>query len=785
MSAPAPEPTRDDACVLLLDPDGWIEMVGHGSERLTGWTRRQLARKNFEILGAHVGETPARAALQRAMKAGQDWLADGFVTAPNGARIECRMSVQPLQDDHDQHRHFVCTIRPPQSDRARDAELARARAQAAAAARTRDEFVRNMGHELRTPMNGILGLTDGLLAGELRADQRADLETLRRSAGELLSVIGELLTAGGLEGGASVVERTPFRLRALLHELDARLGPEAAERGLRWSCEVDERLPEALVGDAGRLRHALGRLADHGVRHTEHGSVRLRARLEAVSGAEVRVAFEVADSGVGMSEDQLRVLHDPFAAAGAAPASGYGGPGLGLVLAARQVHALGGRLAVASRVGEGTTFSFELGFARHADDPAASVVPVGARVMFVGGGPGTPSDTRLRLARWTPSLIVAPTVNEATDLLLFADDGPGTIAAVVLDARGAAFDPFEVADMLAGAGARPVPLLLVIDGAQRADAEAWREQGLGIYLVEPVSEAALREGLAQLLRGALPAPARAAGLPMSAVFPTVAPDSAVPAARSLEVLVVDDHSVNRAVAMRLLERSGYTVEVADGGRHALERLAAKTYDLVLMDLAMPEIDGLEVTRRLRALEAREGRPRTPVIAVTAHAFEADRAAVLAAGMDAFVTKPIDPDVLFLAMSSLAGRVPRAPEREVVPALGDVVDWREGLACNGDDADALRDALRLFLEEAPQLAHRLDEARASGEGPRIERAARALRGAATLAFAPRLVLLAGDAERFAGGGHTTEAATALEAVRGELRRVTAALAASPEIAGRAA
>lgn len=663
MSATPPPDSREDAFVLLLDPDGWIEMVGPGAERSTGWPTALVQRKNFEVFDAHGAAGPVREGLARAMAAGLLWRCEGSVASPSGVRIPCRITVHPLHDEGSKHRRFVCTIRPPLAERPRDEELEHARAAAQKASQSRNEFLRGMAHELRTPMNGLVGTADHLLAGELDPGQRADLVTLRRSAGELLSVVSELLEFAGLEDGSGAAEHVPFRLRALLRELDAQVLPEARHRDLAWEVDLDPRVPDWLEGDPGRLRHVLGRLADNALRFTERGSVRLSVRLERDHGGEARVAFELADTGIGMPEEQQRTVHEPTGRGIAAPGRRYGGAGLGLTLAARQVESMGGRLALRSRVGHGTTFSFVLDLRRVAGSaPVAGGLGPDTRVLLVAGGPGAHTDSARMLRHFAANLDEAPSIDEAADRLLFAGDGAERVQALVIDARGAAFDPFEVASTLASAAGTPVPTLLLVTTGQRGDAERCRELGIGGYLTSPVTEADLRESLAILVAGGT-LPARPAAVPSRpvpvAAVPLVTRHSLREARRTPRALVVDDHGVNRTVAERLLERAGYDVEIAGSGPRALELFEAGRFDVVLLDLAMPGMDGLEVVRRLRERERARGAARTLVVAVTAHTLEADREAVRESGMDAFLPKPVEPDVLFDLLARRPGGAPLA------------------------------------------------------------------------------------------------------------------------------
>lgn len=776
MSAHPPLGPHEDALVLLLDPDGWIEMIGPHPERLTGWAEAQLRRKNFEIFSAQDATGPVRNAMLRAMGEGRLWRCEATLAAPNGARLPCRLALHPLEDDTGRKHRYVCTVRPPAEFRTHAEEVERAHAQAAEAAREKNEFLRSMSHELRTPMNGIVGMADHLLAGELEPGQRADVVTLRRSAGELLSVLGELLAFSGLESDAAAAEHVPFRLRPLLRELDTQVLPEASHRGLAWEVTVAPGVPDWLEGDPGRLRHVLGRLADNAIKYTERGSVKLVVRAERAEGARAHLTFELTDTGIGIPEPQQRALGPHAGEAGGR----YAGAGLGLALASRQIDSMGGRLEVRSRVGEGSTFRFTLVLPRVPEvAPAAGGLAPDARVLLLGGGAGARADGARLLRRLVPGLVEAGSVGEAADRLIFAGEGAGPIRAVVIDARGATFDAFEVVTALAPAGSTPVPTLLLVTAGQRGDAERCRELGIGAYLTSPVTEADLREALAALLRpGARTRTAAAAAL--------VTRHSLREARRNPRALVVDDVAVNRTIAARLLERAGYEVDLADGGREALERFAAARYDVVLMDVGMPGMDGIETTRRLRELERARGARRTPVVAVTAHALESDRAAVRESGMDGFLPKPVDPDVLFGTLARIAaGEAAGAAEPPAPPPPADVVDRPRAPASAGGEEAVRLEVLQLFVHEAPALRRRLALAREGADLREMEGAARSARAAGTLAFARGVTALAARAEQAAAGGRVDEARAALAALDAEIERLVRAIAAGPDGLGHAA
>ncbi len=499
-------------------------------------------------------------------------------------------------------------------------------------------------------MNGIIGMTKLALQTSLSLEQRQYLDTAMVSAESLLSVLNDVLDFSKIEAGKLDLEAIEFDVRNTLHDAVKPVAMRADEKDLELLCQVAPDVPAVLVGDPGRLRQVVLNLVGNAVKFTDAGEIVVRAEMaEAPEGRGV-LHVSVSDTGIGIPLEKQRLIFDPFAQADGSTTRRYGGTGLGLAISANLVAVMGGRIWVDSEPGHGSTFHFTValeGRPGAAEGPGSKPIAAleGVRVLIVDDNAtsrGLLADT-LGAAGLSP--VVAEDAQTATALATEANEAWRPFAVALVDARMPGADGFETAKHLRSGNAQAgAVIMLLAQSHGPTDVPRCREAGVASYLFKPIRESELLHTIAVML-----------GAPLVAVPPPVETPAVAPVAQAagLSILLAEDNPVNQALAVHLLEDEGYRVQVAGNGREAVERLAGGSFDLILMDLQMPEMSGLEATAVIR--EQEQGTERhIPIIALTAHAMKGDREHCLAAGMDEYLSKPIMPDQLMATIQRVAG-----------------------------------------------------------------------------------------------------------------------------------
>ena len=699
----------------------------------------------------------------------------------DGSRVPVMLGVSMLDNSTSE---CICFVLDMTKQKRVEGQLLRAKDEADSASQAKSLFLANMSHEIRTPMNAIIGLTELVLDSDLTPQQRDNLTAVSESAEALLSLINHILDFSKIEAGKLELDAVEFSLRTMIAGILKTLALEAHRKQLELVGDIRADVPDRLLGDVVKLRQILMNLLGNAIKFTDSGEVVLRVTVSARDELSLELRFDVIDTGIGIPEDHQHAIFEAFEQVHTSINRKYGGTGLGLSITSKLAQLMGGRLWLTSELGRGSTF-FVTSRVRPAVSElvAAAMNPSpldGLRVLVVDDNATSRQNLMDLLTSWRMRPIAVAGAKEALTTLKRTKDEDSAFAFSLIDSQMPGGDGFDLATAIRAEFAnRAGYLLLLLSSPDRAAEQARCDHAeIAATVAKPVNESELFDTLISLRLGS--GDESAPALPARA---------ATKARTMLRVLLVEDSRFNQKLAVALLEKRGHQVTLAHNGREAVDMFFRQPFDRVLMDVQMPEMDGLEATHVIRQREKRSGW-HVPIIAMTAQAMSGDRERCLAAGMDEYLTKPIRADHLYEILESdfpkavfpqestfkadqntRRGTTRMPLDVEGFPshqANGSIVNWTHAMTIVGGDRVLLREVAVACLEDFPHWMKEFERALAERQAPLFRRAAHSLRGACRTFGLDRLTTPTQELETLALAGNLVAAEQLLKSLRPELQ-----------------
>lgn len=634
--------------IITIDSHGIIQTFNPAAERIFGYTANEIIGKNINYIVPETHKGLHDTYLQRHIESAEHEIIgktrEIIAQRKTGTTFPLELSVSRMRIGNEIG--FIGILRDISERKLIESQLVTAREEAERASRAKSDFLAIMSHEIRTPMNGILGMTHLVLDTELTQEQRDNLNMVNYSAESLLALINDILDFSRIEAGKLDFDYTDFRIRDRLDEIIRSLTVRTHEKSLDLVHSIDPEVPEIVCGDVGRLRQIIVNLVGNSIKFTEKGEIRLTVGVLSKTHDEVELKFEVRDTGIGIPPEKQKIIFKPFTQADSSTTRKYGGTGLGLAITNQLIEMMNGKIWVESEPGVGSSFHFtcRLGVSHASEETDTKkdlAVVRGKKILVVDDNEINRTILKKTLEKYGMKTLMASSAKEALEILKSGASNQDFISLALIDVMMPEIDGFKLTEIIRNDPDYSKLRIIIMSSVNPADdCEKCAELGVEEYLSKPLNYRELLHTVAVKLSDS-----------DSNISSTSAERKESAPLRPLRILLAEDNIVNQKLAKLLLSKKGHSVVVADNGMDAVEKYKSGEFDLILMDIQMPEMDGLEATRMIRASET-GGSDRIPIIAMTAHAFKRDEEACLEAGMDGYVSKPISKSLLFETIQEL-------------------------------------------------------------------------------------------------------------------------------------
>ena len=757
--------------IVTADEEGHISVCNDAFERLFHYSRSEVIGADLDALIVPPEFRAEAEGFTRLRCSGKTVRAITRRRRKDGTLVDVELYGLSLRVGNKPSGRLLLYLDITERKRAEDA-LRSAKEQAEEANRAKSEFLANMSHEIRTPMNGILGMTQLTLETQLNTEQREYLGMVKSSADSLLTLLNDILDFSKIEAGKLDLDLSPFALRESMGEALKALGHLAHRKGLELAWRVDADVPEWLVGDMARLRQIGVNLVANAIKFTECGEVVVSVSAKNRTPEGLGLYFSVRDTGIGIPAEKQKLIFAAFNQADTSTTRRYGGTGLGLAISQRLVQMMGGVISVESEPGKGSAFHVTVPL-RLPDEtfvPPAAIEPGelrGLRVLVVDDNQTNRLILAELLSQWGMVPEQAASGIEALKLLASESHGSAPFRLALIDAEMPEMDGFALAERVKNTPeASALSMFMLSSMMQSGDIARSHEAGLAGFLTKPVQPSELLDAILGVMSSTEKMAADAEDLQSAQQTSNMG--------NGMRILLAEDNMVNRQLAARMLEKRGYTVVIAKNGIEALEAVEREELDLVLMDVQMPEMDGLEAIRVIRSNEKISKR-HLPIISLTAHVMKGDREKCIEAGADDYIPKPIQPPNLFAAIERARGAAKgnqSAPAE--APQISDALNPAELLEHVDGDRELLAEIVQLFEIALPTILQELRESIAKGDATEIARAAHTLKGSVANFGRQAAYRAVEQMEDFAKQDDMPRTAAVLDVVESELKRLQAAL-----------